>query len=122
MNLIMGLVGLYIVICGCDIHYMDYSTNNLAFIPVGFSIKGAPWMADYMPLFPWLGVFLIGCAIGRLCYKDKKTLFAGRGKVMKAVSRPVEFIGRHSLIIYLAHQPIVYGILFVIFQIVNSVK
>lgn len=122
MNLIMGLAGLYIVICGCDIHYMDYATDNPVFIPVGFSIKGTPWMADYMPLFPWLGVFLIGCAIGRLCYKDKKTLFAGRGKVMKAVSRPVEFIARHSLIIYLAHQPIVYGILFVIFQIVNSVR
>lgn len=122
VNLIMGLLGLYIVICGCDIHYMDYSTEALVFLPVGFDIAGTPWMADYMPLFPWLGVFLIGCVIGRLCYKDKKTMFAGRGKVMKAISRPIEFIGRHSLIIYLVHQPVVYGILYVIFLIVNSVK
>ena len=122
VNLIMGLLGLYIVICGCDIHYMDYSTEALVFLPVGFNIAGTPWMADYMPLFPWLGVFLIGCVIGRLCYKDKKTMFAGRGKVMKAISRPIEFIGRHSLIIYLVHQPVVYGILYVIFLIVNSVK
>ena len=122
MNLIMGLAGLYIVICGCDIHYMDYSTENLAFLPIGFEIAGTPWMADYMPLFPWLGVFLIGCVIGRLCYKDKKTLFAGRGKVMKAVARPVEFIGRHSLIIYLVHQPVIYGILYAIFLLINSVK
>ena len=122
MNLIMGLVGLYIVICGCDIHYMDYSTDALIFLPIGFDIKGTPWMADYMPLFPWLGVFLIGCVIGRTLYKEKKTLFGGRGKAMTAIARPVEFIGRHSLIIYLAHQPIIYGILYVIFLLINSVK
>ena len=122
VNVIMGLVGLYIVICGCDIHYMDYASDSLWFLPIGFDIKGAPAMADYMPLFPWLGVFLIGCVIGRMCYKEKKTLFAGRGKVMTAISRPVEFIGRHSLVIYLAHQPIVYALLYLIFMIARAVK
>ena len=122
INMIMGLAGLYIVICGCDIHYMDYSTDSLIFLPVGFEISGSPWMADYMPLFPWLGVFLIGCVIGRVCYKDKKTLFAGRGKVITAVSRPVEFIGRHSLIIYLVHQPVVYAVLYLIFMLIRNLK
>ena len=122
VNVIMGLAGLYIVICGCNIHYMDYSTDSLIFLPVGFEIKGSPWMADYMPLFPWLGVFLIGCVIGRICYKDKKTLFAGRGKVMTAIARPVEFIGRHSLIIYLVHQPVVYAVLFLIFMLIRSAR
>ena len=122
VNLIMGLAGLYIVICGCDIHYMDYSTESLAFLPIGFEIAGTPWQADYMPLFPWLGVFLIGCVIGRSCYKEKKTLFPGRGKVMKAVSRPVEFIGRHSLIIYLVHQPVVYVILLLIFMLIRAAR
>ena len=122
VNVIMGLVGLYIVICGCDIHYMDYSTDSLLFLPMGFEISGMPWMADYMPLFPWLGVFLLGCVVGRTCYKEKKTVFGGRGKVMKAVARPIEFIGRHSLIIYLAHQPVIYGILYVIFLLIRSAK
>lgn len=122
VNVIMGLIGLYIVICGCNIHYMDYSTDSLIFLPIGFEIAGAPWMADYMPLFPWLGVFLIGCVIGRICYKDKKTLFAGKGKVITAIARPVEFIGRHSLIIYLVHQPLVYGVLYLIFMIIRSVR
>lgn len=118
-NVIMGLAGLYIVIVGCNIHYMDNASDSLFFLPVGFDIAGTPPMADYMPLFPWLGVFLLGCVIGRTCYKDKKTLFAGKGKVMSAVARPVEFIGRHSLIIYLAHQPVIYGLLFVIFLLVR---
>ena len=118
-NVIMGLAGLYIVIVGCNIHYMDNASDLLFFLPVGFDIAGTPPMADYMPLFPWLGVFLLGCVIGRTCYKDKKTLFAGKGKVMSAVARPVEFIGRHSLIIYLAHQPVIYGLLFVIILLVR---
>lgn len=118
-NVIMGLIGLYIVIVGCNIHYMDNASDSLFFLPVGFVIAGTPPMADYMPLFPWLGVFLLGCVIGRTCYKDKKTLFAGKGKVMSAVARPVEFIGRHSLIIYLAHQPVIYALLFVIFLLVR---
>ena len=118
-NVIMGLIGLYIVIVGCNIHYMDNASDSLFFLPVGFDIAGTPPMADYMPLFPWLGVFLLGCVIGRTCYKDKKTLFAGKGKVMSAVARPVECIGRHSLIIYLAHQPVIYALLFVIFLLVR---
>ena len=118
----MGLIGLYIVIVGCDIHYMDNASDNLLFLPVGFDIQNAPVMADYMPLFPWLGVFLIGCVIGRLCYKDKKTLFTAKGKVMTAIARPVEFIGRHSLVIYLFHQPVIYGLLFVIFWLISLAK
>ena len=119
-NVIMGLAGLYIVIVGCDIHYMDNTADSLLFLPIGFEIPGTPVMADYMPLFPWLGVFLLGCVIGRTCYKDKKTLFAGKGKVMTAVARPLEFIGRHSLIIYLAHQPVIFGLLWVIFNVLRA--
>ena len=121
VNVILGLIGLYIVICGCDMHFMDYAAHSLWFLPVGFAITGIPSQADYMPLFPWLGVFLLGCVIGRTCYKEKKTLFA-RGETMKAIARPVEFIGRHSLIIYLVHQPVVYGILYVIFLLIGTVK
>ena len=122
VSFIMGLTGLYIVICGCDISYMDFSTDNLLFIPLGFAIENEPWMADYMPLFPWLGVFLIGCVVGRLCYREKKTLFANRGKAMTAIARPVEFIGRHSLIIYLTHQPVIYGVLFLIFMAIRALR
>ena len=41
VNLIMGLIGLYIVICGCNIHYMDFASDSLLFLPIGFTIAGA---------------------------------------------------------------------------------
>ena len=60
-----------------------------------------------MPLFPWIGVFLVGAVIGRIIYSDRKTLFKNASGPLLKITRPFEFIGRHSLIIYVVHQPIV---------------
>lgn len=62
---------------------------------------------DYFPLIPWLGVFLIGTALGQWLYAEKKSL----------IRRPlpetfINWCGRHSLWIYLLHQPIIMGILY----------
>ena len=57
--------------------------------------------ADYFPLFPYLGYFLLGAAFGKTRYKSRETLFPN--------FPPQRFLclcGRHSLLIYLIHQPI----------------
>ena len=102
-------------------YYYDGVTDNMLLYPLGFHISGAPSVADYMPLIPWLGVFLICAAAGRVLYKEKKTLFAGAGKKVRAVTKPLEFMGRHSLIIYLVHQPVIYGVLYVIFKLIGKI-
>ncbi len=107
---------------GGTIGYMDYSTQNLLFLPVGFAIKNVPQVADYMHLFPWMGVFMTGCVIGRVCYAEKKSLLPESMKKIQKLGAPIEFIGRHSLIIYLVHQPVVYGILYLIFLLLGKVK
>ncbi len=64
---------------------------------------------DYFPLIPWLGVFLTGVAAGRWLYTSKKSLLPR--------TPPENFInwcGRHSLLIYLLHQPIIIGILYLL--------
>ena len=56
---------------------------------------------DWRPLFPWAGALFVGIAAGKRfaqCAKDKKI---GTG--------PVSFLGRHSLIIYLLHQPVLFA-------------
>ena len=120
-NALLGAAGALISALGANLDRMDYSTDNLIFLPVGIRMKSMPYMADYMPMIPWIGVFLIGCLAGRVCYAERKSLLPARNKAASAITAPFEFIGRHSLIIYFAHQPIVYGILYLIFKLTGHI-
>jgi uncharacterized membrane protein len=64
---------------------------------------------DYFPLIPWFGVFLVGAALGRSLYSKKKSLLPWRMPV-----NFVNFAGRHSLLIYIVHQPVIMGILYLL--------
>ena len=122
VNVLLGFLGTYITAVGSSIGQMDYSTTNPVFMPLGFAIKNTPNIVDAMDIFPWMGVFLIGCVIGRVCYQKKESLLPAGAKKLHPVFAPFEFIGRHSLIIYLFHQPVVYGILYLIFLISGKIK
>lgn len=64
---------------------------------------------DYFPLLPNLGYFLLGAVLGKGLYRRKTTLFP---RVNPNIL-PIRFLcacGRHSLWIYLLHQPILSAI------------
>ncbi len=77
-------------------------------IPLGF----APdfYTLDYYPLLPWFGVTLLGVGIGHALYQEKS--FSHR---ILLKNTGLEYIGRRSLMIYLIHQPILLGLLILIF-------
>lgn len=116
VTFITGLIGIYIAIVGSGIHDYDLQADNMLLLPVGFYMRSMPEMADYLPIFPWMGIFFVGVAIGRICYKEKKSLFPGRSEALRRIEAPIEFLGRHSLLIYITHQPLMYGILYVILK------
>ena len=70
---------------------------------------------DYVPLLPWLAPFLTGLALARIgpLIRWLRQNAAGE-KSDNFALRPLSFLGRHSLVFYLVHQPvlisIVYGI------------
>lgn len=74
---------------------------------------GLPWngfsSSDYFPLLPNFGYFLIGAALGRILYTKRQTLLPKIREDL-AVLRFFRFCGRHSLWIYLLHQPILSAI------------
>ncbi|MDH5385786.1 MAG: DUF1624 domain-containing protein [Candidatus Aminicenantes bacterium] len=64
---------------------------------------------DYFPLIPWLGVFLIGAVLGKSVYAPRRSLLPWR--------LPQTFVnaaGRHSLLIYIFHQPVILAVLYVL--------
>ena len=76
--------------------------------PLGFMYPGFH-SADYFPLMPWFFLFLIGTVLGGWClsHRDNRLLTT---PLPKALTWP----GRHSLIIYVLHQPVLYGISYLI--------
>lgn len=78
--------------------------------PLGFTAPGFH-SADYFPLLPWFFLFLIGTVFGGWCleHRDNRILTA---PLPNALTWP----GRHSLIIYVLHQPVLYGVCYLIWR------
>ncbi len=64
------------------------------------------FMLDYWPIFPWFGVVLLGISAGNTLYGDRRKQAARGATTPVPGIRPLAFLGRHSLPIYLVHQPI----------------
>lgn len=63
-----------------------------------------PMMGDYVPLIPWTAPALAGIAFARALRIDRWP-----GTTPSPLARHLTFPGRHSLVIYLVHQPILFG-------------
>ena len=103
----LALLGLAIAITGYAIRGVVVPQHWL--FPLGLTYEGFT-SSDYFPLFPQLGYFLIGAAIGKTAYREKRTFLPGAFQ-QTPVARFFCWCGRQSLFIYLLHQPIVYGLL-----------
>jgi uncharacterized membrane protein len=72
-----------------------------------------PITVDYVPIFPWFGAVLFGVVAGRLVLGHLEwPLWRWRGD--GRIARLLALAGRWSLALYLIHQPILVGILFVV--------
>ena len=68
-------------------------------------------MVDYYPIFPWFGPALLGVFAGLTLYPGGAPRFTLPDLSGAAPVRGLSFLGRHSLVIYLVHQPIRLAIL-----------
>ncbi len=72
----------------------------------------APISVDYVPLVPWLAIPLLGIVAGRWVVQAELAKAALAWQPLNAPSKILCLAGRHSLAIYLIHQPILYGALY----------
>ena len=64
------------------------------------------YTVDYFPLLPWFGVVLIGVFIGNSFYPNYRRIFELRDRSQYRIIQVLSLMGRHSLLIYLVHQPV----------------
>ena len=72
--------------------------------PVGYIL-------DYRPMIPWFGVVLLGIFVASHLYRDGERRFPWPVQTPSAAGRQLAMLGRHSLVIYLVHQPILLAVL-----------
>jgi uncharacterized membrane protein len=70
-----------------------------------------PKTEDYVPLFPWLGVVLIGVGLGALWQRRGWAVAPPLRGLNEAPPRLLHFLGTWALTVYLAHQPVLMGAL-----------
>lgn len=89
-----------------------YETSYL--FPLGFPQRGF-FSADYFPLLPWVFLFFAGSYLGVYFKEGRMPAFC-----YKTHLRPLAFVGRNTLVVYVLHQPVVYGILYLVFSFIGK--
>lgn len=92
-----------------------FGIRGLFELPFPASIQSIPWLyplglargtsADYFPILPWIFCFLAGSFVG---------VWAKSGRfprwMYRCHARWLSWLGRHTLVIYVLHQPICYAL------------
>lgn len=111
--LIPDLSRILIALCGSHdiIHAGHVFTYPNFYFPLFFEPLG---QADFVPLLPFMMFFFIGALVSYFVYKErKKSILPFKFNWEK----PVCFLGRHTLIIYMVHMFIITGI----FTLINLI-
>ena len=89
----------------------DSLYQNLFTAYIGFPANNF-YSTDYFALLPWFFLFLAGFFLHQIFKKNDWLKF-----FEPHVCKPLEWIGKHSLPIYVVHQPIIYGLLSLAFGV-----
>ncbi|MBE3122233.1 MAG: DUF1624 domain-containing protein [Thermoplasmata archaeon] len=105
--LVCSAFALIVMLLGLAIRTVIIENPTIIQLIVGFH-QSDSWKhtIDYFPLFPWLGIVLFGIVIGNILYKDGQRQFGIPAIIQNKSSAVISFFGRHSLPVYLAHQPV----------------
>ncbi len=109
------------------LHWQNFIFGSF-FIAVGLYLQTVnvefPWLIwlglapqdfyslDYVPIFPWFGVVLMGMGLGDLLYPRLPSQGHSAGSRRFPFVRSLAFLGRNSLAIYLVHQPVLIALLY----------
>lgn len=103
----LAVLGVAIAVAGLFLWYTPVDVG-MYLVPLGFH-PAEFYSSDYFPLLPNFGYFLIGAVLGRTVYRRKETLLP-KINDRAPLLRFLQLCGKHSLWIYLLHQPVLSSI------------
>lgn len=120
---LMLSAGLFFLTRNINSGYLGFEGWNLLRLPrflyqgsimtfLGFTEPGF-YSTDYFSFFPWFFLYLVGHFLYHVIKRGKDGQLLNR--FFRKECSLLSFFGRHSLMIYMLHQPLIYGILAVIF-------
>jgi uncharacterized membrane protein len=102
-----------LLVIGAGVYLNSLVVSYPWLVPLGVKQSGI-YMVDYYPLFPWFGIALLGVFGGYTLYPAGVRRFPLPDWSRVAPIRGLRFLGRHSLLIYIVHQPILIGIFIIL--------
>jgi len=118
INLLAGLVAIGIGMYG-KFAYLSCKCIALFWLHSCFS-SGLGNQVDYYPLIPSIGFVFIGIFLGKVLYPaGQRAFYFTIPPVILKLITPICFLGRHALLIYCIHTPIVLVIIFIILYLIE---
>lgn len=111
---VLGLAVLGVFALNANVSLPAFDTRLLAWTGL-FEVP--PRSNDFVPVVPWFAAVLIGMMAGRM--------IQARGSALGDIDptgrlRPLNVIGRHSLLFYLVHQPVLIALVYVMSLLVPA--
>lgn len=111
-----ALFALFVLSYGVPYHFLGIFMKPIAALPQELYMSnwgyafGFPspafFSSDFFPLIPWAFLFISGTFFGLYFREDKMPEF-----FYKNYLSPLKWMGKHSLLIYIIHQPVVMAIM-----------
>jgi len=101
----LAQLGIFVILLGVAGSFDAFSPRWLAW--VGFSYSAPPSL-DFVPVFPWFGVTLLGMSAAKRGAAHALERIFWNSREAYLVQK-LSLAGRHSLAIYLIHQPVLLG-------------
>jgi uncharacterized membrane protein len=113
------LLAALIIVSGLTIGFLYTAENpNMAELATGIHEPNiGAHTIDYFPILPWFGVCLLGIVLGNILYKDNKRRYRLPDLSKYKPTKIFSWLGQHSLSIYLIHQPLIAGVLFLVLMV-----
>lgn len=103
------LLGCGVIAAGLLYHDAAFDSRLLG--SIGF-MTYKPLTEDYVPLAPWFGVVLVGMFLGKSVFVRAPAPAWLHWHSAHPLTHLLAFGGRHSLLIYMLHQPVLLGVLY----------